>query len=181
MPDPLAIPVLNILKILTPSDITSLSKEVSGTEKVRLTEILAEETGLNHKNSMAQGPEKKNEQEANPEKSQEDGHNKVMAPDGSVRTKKDRKKTPSVPKRSLLGGREKTAKNRENRSVGNLSSMNFFIQEKEKMKNVEVGIKKVEILKLYRTSSQVDIQKGKSEEDLAKTGQSGILFNKRRF
>ena len=72
-----------------------------------------------------------------------------------------------------------TSKSSDGKSV---ETSTFIIKEKERFQYVQAKLKKKEVMSLYMKNANVDIEQEKTlKDDMAKSSRSGVLVNKKQF
>jgi hypothetical protein len=204
MPSSIGMPVLNMLKILTPKDITRLSKQVKKIEKVQLTKIMTEEMNLqkHHEEDRLKqklelekkkgkdekiepaGTQDKKKQEQEELNTEEMLATRLISEEelGKVEEAEKEEKKEKKKKSHLIGQEDEEKElTEQEKALLEMSSTNFFLNEKEKGREVEKKSKKAGIIRSYKELAQMDIPKEDKDGDISKIGQTGILFNKKRF
>ncbi len=147
-----------LLRLITPDEISELTKIAGSKPKVSLTEILENEISNAHN---------KNEKDFS---SDGDGVSDEEKVDDSKEGRKD-----EFSEKELSLGEKK-----EDVLRGSL----FILSQKEKLKSSVSRIKEKEVLELYKKNSSVDINQEKESRkraDRTLTSHTGVLVNKRQF
>ena len=149
-----------LLRLITPDEISELTKIAGSKPKVPLTEILENEIS------------KERNKELNK-------HEKIFSSDGGpdegkVEDSKEGRKDESSEKKLSLGEKKEEV----------LRGSLFILAQKEKLKSSVSRIKEKEVLELYKKNSSVDINQEKENRkraDRTLTSHTGVLVNKRQF
>jgi hypothetical protein len=160
-----------ILRIISPEEISDLTSQSSGSQRVPLTD-LAEGIYLKGKTEeeifedIEKGSDKNRSIEVKteePDEAQEDGWELEEGEDGEGSDSEEGEEEVVVP--------------------DNLLDMaSFILEEKEKSSKSQKKLKGSEVMGLYKKTSMVDIeQEKKIKDDLSKSSNLGILINKRQY
>lgn len=158
----------DLMRILTPEEISELTSTSSGSSRIELTELLHSYENGETVNDVEEYsakilPFKKTGEKEETEITYEAGP-KVIEYINHFCHKKS------------LGD---TSKNSDGKSV---ETSTFIIKEKERFEYVQAKLKKKEVLSLYMKNASVDIEQEKTLKDnLAKSSRSGVLVNKKQF
>lgn len=187
---------MNLLRLLTPEEISALTTTSVGAERVDLNDLMDfENDGHDYRDFKAHRKAQEAEQAKAAKhsakiidinqrnKNKDNGTNKtekVSLPELSqdiqelLNTFIDRcKKMESNPL-----GRKRLPKRKRGGLKKQMST--FIIEEKDKIEKSFVKLKSVEIMDLYQKNAAVDIDLQKASDDLSESSQSGILVNKKR-
>jgi hypothetical protein len=147
-----------LLRLITPDEISELTKIAGSKPKVSLTEILENEISKDHN---------KNEKNFS---SDGDG----VSDEEKVDDSKEGRKDEFSEKELSLGAKKEDV----------LRGSLFILSQKEKLKSSVSRIKGKEVLELYKKNSSVDINQEKESRkraDRTLTSHTGVLVNKRQF
>ncbi len=188
--------IMSLLRILTPEEISKLTTSHSGQKKVPLSILLSADVGgKNYKDVIE---EKRAENEENAEagarilKFDENPQNAVEI---SLEEAPREKFTFQCGQRieRLMDAYSKTfekmnknifGQKRFPKKAGSANikqASTIIIEEKKKLYNSYSAIKRMEVLSLYKNTSDVDIQSQKrNKEDLGHNSSLGVLINKKQ-
>ncbi len=158
----------DIMRILTPEEISELTSTSSGSSRVQLTDMLdLYETGQELPDPENMGakilPFNKEETSSEVEIIYETGPHVIEAIQNFL-------------KKLSLGN---TALSKEGKAV---ETSTFILNEKERFEYVQAKLKKQEVMGLYMKNATVDIEQEKAlKDDLKKSSRSGVLVNKKQF
>lgn len=162
----------DILRILTPEEISELTSQSTSNSRLALTDLLdmveeGESVSFNTEASEVDGakilPFKKKEEVTEEKEVYHCGKNTQEYIEHHFH-------------KITLG---ETAKNERGDTV--VTSV-FILKEKERFKYVQAKLKSREVLDLYRKNSNVDIEQEKIlKDDLSKSSRSGVLINKKQY
>ncbi len=160
----------DIMRILTPEEISELTSTSTGSSRVQLTEMLdlyesGEDIGDAEEFSAKILPFKK-----------DSGHSQdeleITYQCGRLAVEV----IENYLKKRALGN---TAVCGDGKSV---ETSTFILKEKERFEYVQAKLKKQEIMGLYMKNATVDIEQEKAlKDDLSKSSRSGVLVNKKQF
>ena len=157
----------DLMRILTPEEISELTSTSSGNSRVELTDLL---------NSFEDGEVINDIEEYSakilPFKKSDEIEEEITYKAG-----------PKVIEyinhfyhKKSLGD---TSKSTDGKSV---ETSTFIIKEKERFQYVQAKLKKKEVMSLYMKNANVDIEQEKTlKDDMAKSSRSGVLVNKKQF
>lgn len=158
----------DIMRILTPEEISELTSTSSGSSRVQLTDMLdLYETGQELPDPENMGakilPFNKEEIDLEIEVIYEAGPHVIETIQNYL-------------KKLSLGN---TALSKEGKAV---ETSTFILNEKERFEYVQAKLKKQEVMGLYMKNATVDIEQEKAlKDDLKKSSRSGVLVNKKQF
>ncbi|MBF0297278.1 MAG: hypothetical protein HQK51_01070 [Oligoflexia bacterium] len=185
MPDIFGNSIMNLLKVLSPTEISKLSKKVGGKKKVSITEMLTEQTQGNKlqtpkisKNKKKKENEEEEKKEAKKEQynnnfksraeiNEEVALNEILSTNNpSMKNKK--KNNYNYKQASEYKNRNKMAgdmvDNNEGQEEEMLASTIFLLQEKEKIKKSQVKLKKMKVFDSYKNSKNI-VKRNKDNDD----------------
>lgn len=189
--------IMSLLRVLTPEEISKLTTSHSGQKKVPLSLLLSADVGGQSYKDVIASKKKENDELT------EGGGAKILKFDENLENAVEVKPEDVSRERFTFqsGQRvdqllqayrrtfEKMNKNifGEKRFPKKVTFANtkqasmMIIEEKKKLYNSYSKIKKMEVLSLYKNSSDVDIQSQKrNKEDLGHNSSLGVLVNKRQ-
>ncbi len=194
--------IMSLLRILTPEEISKLTTSHSGQKKIPLSLLLsADVDGLNYKSVIEK---KKREYEDKVEADAAGKGAKILKFDENLENAVElsREEAPRQERFTFQSGQrverlllaysktfEKMNKNifgqkrfpKKASSANNKQASTMIIEEKRKLYNSYSKIKKMEVLSLYKNTSDVDIQSQKrNKEDLGHNSSLGVLINKKQ-
>ena len=157
----------DLMRILTPEEISELTSTSSGSARVELTDLLKSFENGEEVNDVEEYSAKilpfKKVDEVEAEITYEAGP-KVIEYIEHFHHKRS------------LGD---TSRSSEGKSV---ETSTFIIKEKERFEFVQKRLKKKEVMSLYLKNANVDIEQEKTlKDDLSKSSRSGVLVNKKQF
>ncbi len=157
----------DLMRILTPEEISELTSTSSGNSRVELTDLL---------NSFEDGEVINDIEEYSakilPFKKSEQVEEEITYKAGPKVTEYIN----HFYHKKSLGD---TSKSSDGKSV---ETSTFIIKEKERFQYVQAKLKKKEVMSLYMKNANVDIEQEKTlKDDMAKSSRSGVLVNKKQF
>lgn len=170
--------ISSILRILTPEEINELTTTFDGASKTSLTDMISEKIEFDSHTSDAEGakilpfaPRADVEEQNDKEQSVEmvSGPKVMMLLESLSEWTKQAIKNP-------FGENRKKRIARKSKETSS-----FIIEEKKKFEKTYTSLKSREVIGLYEKNSHVDIEQQRTnKDDLTKSGQTGILVNKKQ-
>ena len=169
----------DVLRIITPEEISELTTSYSGKTRVDLTDLLEHVESGNPLEFKVRTDSAKilpfinkgeDQAESGKENLEDKGSSSISASEGTIEYV------------THFLHVKKLGETSKSKSGDTVETAIFIIKEKERFKYVQGKLKKKEVMGLYMKNAGVDIEQEKTlKEDLSKSSRSGVLVNKKQY